>query len=98
MKGGDEVFYEQCTIEIVERVKIEKEKGKDGYQDMWVPASKIKELLKIVYKLQAVLPDCSVFVVTDYKNNICVILVEWDTPIQTIVKKNRKINIFKYWF
>jgi hypothetical protein len=98
LKGGDESFYEQCAIDIVESVKREKEKGESGYQDIWIPNNKIKELLKVVYKLHAFLPDDSVFVINDYKNNICSILVEWNMSIKKVVTKNKKINIFKSLF
>ena len=94
LKYEDGVFYDECTIDIIERVKREKEKGNDHYQDVWVPNKKINELLKIVYKLHALLPNDSVYVVTDYKTNRCVIAIEWDMdmdmPIQKNVKKNKK--------
>ena len=99
LKNEDDIFYDECANEILERVKREMDKGNDHYQDIWVPNRKINELLKIVYKLHALIPDYGVYVITDYKNNRCVIAVEWDMPIQKNVKKNKKIGtMFKTWF
>jgi hypothetical protein len=94
IRNEDEIFYDECAFDITESVKREKEKGNDHYQDVWVPNRKINELLKVVYKLHALLPGDGVYVVTDYKTNRCVIAVEWDMdmdmPIQKNVKKNKK--------
>lgn len=98
LKAEDEMYYEQYANDIVERVKREKDKGNDSYEDIWIGSRKIKEVLKVVFNLHVLLPDCNVYLVTDYKNNKCLILVEWVVPIEKIVTKNKKINIFKSLF
>lgn len=99
LKDEDEMYYQQYAKNIVERVKREMEKGIDCYKDIWITNNKINELLKIVYNLHTLLPDSSVYVITDYKNNRCIIAIEWDMPIQKNVRKNKKFaTIFKSWF
>jgi hypothetical protein len=97
IRNEDENFYDECALDIAERVKREKEKGNDNYQDFWVPNRKINELLNIVYKLHALLPDDSVYVVTDYRTNRCVIAIEWDMDMDMPSQKNLKKNK-KTWF